>query len=318
MMGYWRPLFLSLTLLLLLVACGGGEETAVPSEEAAPTAEPVEESSDVVVQETIDEEDEQPTLTPPPIPTAVPEEVPTEPPAEEATTVPEEEPAVEVIDEIEAVQPEIENITFEAADGLEIQATYATPGGEAPFPGILLLHMLGSNRKVWLDSGLVDALRLQGYAVLAVDMRGHGETGGEIDWTLARQDLAAIYDQFADFEAVNGEKTAVIGGSIGGNMALALTVDRAEIDTAVLLSPGLDYRGVTTGDLAEQYGSRPLYIAVSQEDGYAASSSQSLVELAENGTLELYNGIGHGTTMLANEPALTDLILSWLSEVLDG
>lgn len=271
------------------------EETAVPP----PTAVP-----------------DQPTLTPPPIetPTPMPEVNPTDEPIEEPTAQTE----VEIVEEPEVNQPSIEAVSFTAVDGLEIQATYALPGGKAPFPGIILLHMLGSDRDVWEQTGFTDALRLQGYAVLAIDMRGHGETGGAIDWELAREDMAAIYDQFIEWPEIDSENTAVIGASIGSNMALTLAVDRPEIDTAVLLSPGLDYRGVVTGDLPPAYGSRPLYIAVSQEDGYSASSSQTLIELAENGILELYNGIGHGTTMLSNEPALTEVILGWLDEVIEG
>ena len=205
--------------------------------------------------------------------------------------------------------------SFIASDGLEIQTTYATPGGEAPFPGVILLHMLGSNRQIWETTGMIDALRLQGYAVLAIDMRGHGETGGDRDWEVARNDFSMIYDQFVQFPEVDGENTAVIGGSIGSNMSLALGVDRPEIETAVLLSPGLDYRGVTTDDLITQFGERPILIVASEEDGYSADSSRALFETAVSAELELYNGAGHGTTMLSNEPELTQLILSWLSDV---
>ena len=307
--------------LLLILAVGCNSGAVVETVDEADTA--VATNSDAANQETVDETEseaeptEEPTLTPPPIPTVPPEPEPTEAPAEEVEPIeePTEAPVVEVVSEPEVVQPMMEARSFTASDGLEIQATYATPGGEAPFPGIILLHMLGSNRQIWESTGMIDALRLQGYAVLAIDMRGHGETGGARDWELARDDFSMIYDQFVQFPEVDSENTAVIGGSIGSNMSLALGVDRPEIETAVLLSPGLDYRGVTTDDLIIEYGDRPILIVASEEDGYSADSSRTLFESAANAELELYNGAGHGTTMLSNEPRLTDLIVAWLGEV---
>ena len=278
-------------------------ETADESAEAAevPPTEDIEEPTAVP---------EQPTLTPPPLEEPEPtiEVAPTEDPTEEPT----EMPAVELVEESEVVQPKSEPMTFVASDGLEIQTTYATPGGTAPFPGIILLHMLGRNRQVWEQTGVIDAFRLQGYAVLAIDMRGHGETGGERDWVLAREDFSMIYDQFVALPEVDETKTAVMGGSIGANMSLSLAVDRPAIQTTILLSPGLDYRGVATDDLMTQYGERPIFIVASEEDGYAADSSRTLTESATNGTLELFNGAGHGTNMFSREPALLELILNWL------
>ncbi len=316
----------SMLLLFLIVAVGCTNGAADETLDVDDTAVA---ETDAVGQETVEEPEsepasepeEQPTLTPPPLPEVEeeepePVEVPTEPPAEEAAPVeePTEEPAVEVVAEPEVVQPTVESRSFTASDGLEIQTTYATPGGEAPFPGIILLHMLGSNRQIWESTGMIDALRLQGYAVLAIDMRGHGETGGDRDWALAREDFSMIYDQFVMFPEVDAAKTAVIGGSIGSNMSLALGVDRPQIQTAILLSPGLDYRGVTTDDLIVQYEDRPILIVASEEDGYSADSSRTLFETAVNAELEIFNGAGHGTTMLSNEPFLEELIVNWLTD----
>ena len=106
---------------------------------------------------------------------------------------------------------------------------------------------------IWLAADLVAA----GYAVLVVDMRGHGETGGAQDWTLAADDLGRVWDAFAALETVDESRTAVVGASIGANMALRLGADRADVGAVALLSPGLDYRGVTTCLLYTSPGGRP-------------------------------------------------------------
>ena len=89
----------------------------------------------------------------------------------------------------------------------------------------------------------------------------------------------------------------------------------AAIRTAILLSPGLDYRGVTTEDRLPDYGERPLLIVASENDTYAADSSRTLVETAVGETqLQMYETVGHGTRMFAPEPGLMPLILDWLAQ----
>jgi len=153
-----------------------------------------------------------------------------------------------------------------AADGLEIAGMATLPESGDPVPAVLLLHMLGSNQQAWLESDLLTMLNDQGYATFTVDMRGHGATGGTNDWNLAQTDLQVVWQYLRDLPEVDGQATAVIGASIGANMALRLTANVPQIDTAVLLSPGLEYRGVTTEDALADYGERPLFYAVSEGD----------------------------------------------------
>jgi hypothetical protein len=62
------------------------------------------------------------------------------------------------------------------------------------------------------------------------------------------------------------------------------------------------------------WGERPLFIAVSAEDGYSADSSRTLQEEATGETvLQMYQGAGHGTAMFTPQPDLIDLILDWLA-----
>ncbi len=54
-------------------------------------------------------------------------------------------------------------------------------GGESKAPGVILMHMLRSERNAWqsLRPVLVDDYQ---FAVLNVDLRGLGETSGARDW----------------------------------------------------------------------------------------------------------------------------------------
>lgn len=213
----------------------------------------------------------------------------------------------------------IDDVVFEGVDGLQIQGTLYTPGETGPMPGVILLHMLGSNRQVWADNQFAQNLAKEGYITLSVDMRGHGQTGGDADWKLALEDIARIWLAFTDLDSVDPQQTALVGASIGANIALATSANQPQIKTVVLLSPGLDYRGVTTEDMMMNYDERSLLIVASEEDGYAADSSRVLADLAKGDVfLEIYEGAGHGTRMFSAEPRLAELILDWLAQNLQN
>lgn len=209
-----------------------------------------------------------------------------------------------------------EEITVEAADGLRLAGVIFLPaaGGQA-LPGVVLLHQLQGFRHEWDD--LAPLLAQAGFAVLALDMRGHGETGGVMDWGQAEDDLQRAWDYFTGRPDVQEESTAVVGASIGSNMALRMATAESSIRGVVLLSPGLDYRGVTTEDALASYGDRPLLIVASQGDRYAADSARSLTDQAA-GEVELviFEGDDHGVGMFPAEPGLAPRIIDWLLRIL--
>lgn len=222
-------------------------------------------------------------------------------------------PAEAAVEETQAERIfENEEVTIAGADGLEIRGTLSYSRGFTNEPGVILLHMLGSNRYAWDE--FVSQLLPAGFTVLAIDLRGHGDTGGARDWDLAAEDLRLVWDYFSQRPEVDVNRTAVVGGSIGANMALTTAANLPLIDTAVLLSPGLDYAGVTTAEAVAAYGERPLLIVVSEGDSYAADSSRQLAEIGTMATLEIYEGSSHGTSMFAAEPDLTWLIMNWLDQ----
>ena len=87
---------------------------------------------------------------------------------------------------------------------------------------------------------------------------------------------------------------------------------------AVLLSPGLDYHGVTTEDAVQNLAvHQHVLIAVSEEDEYAFLSSKKLHQL--NGSIvELVEreGLGHGTHMLEKSMELFQEVTDWMNKYL--
>ncbi len=210
-----------------------------------------------------------------------------------------------------------EEVTLAAVDGLVIVSSFFPGIGAGPRPAVILLHMNGHDRTDWTP--FANQLAERGYAAMAVDMRGHGETGGEKDWDKVAGDLGLVMDYLVGREDVDGARIGAAGASIGANMSLVLAAAEPAIKTAVLLSPGENYLGVTTFDRIVEYGDRPLLVVASQEDKVATVSSENLFNLARGDAGIIgYDGAGHGTDMFDAEPDLAGEILDWFDEYLLG
>jgi dienelactone hydrolase len=80
-------------------------------------------------------------------------------------------PAVRAQDELDQ-----ENVKFDSADEVELRGIFY-PASKAKAPVALLLHKLGGSREqaAW-DKSLIRVLQKKGFAVLAFDFRGHGDS----------------------------------------------------------------------------------------------------------------------------------------------
>jgi dienelactone hydrolase len=216
---------------------------------------------------------------------------------------------------------------FVTEDGVKIVGSVWMPeGGKAP--AVILLHMWRRDRTDWND--FAETLLKNGYAVVSIDLRGHGESVNTDDGKTLNykefadedcrdmvKDVVPVLRYLRDDRRVDSTKIAIIGASIGANMALRAAAADPGIAAVVLLSPGKTYRGVTAETAMIDYGKRPVLIAASEEDKYAATSSQRLKELAQGDSrLLIYKGVGHGTQMLDTEADIVEQIVNWLGKYL--
>lgn len=203
-------------------------------------------------------------------------------------------------------------VQISAADGHTLHATYYPSAGGGR--SVLLLHQLYTTRASWDD--LIPALQSHGYAVLAPDLRGYGQTRGAINWREAQSDtvlwLAWLREQ------AGAGAISVIGSSMGANLAVIGCADANTAGigcvSAVAISPGRNYFGYTpllpalTGGMADR---RVLFVTAEQ-DGYPALAAQQLPPQAPDGVIDVLwlAGNAHGIDLL--EPATINAILRWL------
>jgi len=121
-----------------------------------------------------------------------------------------------------------EEVSFCTADGLRIAATLARPAGLSRPPTVVFFHEFGADRR---SAGTYAGWLLEaGYAVLAFDSRGHGDSKNTDDY---------VPRQWAtDRELADGEA------------ALAYVRSRADLDATRLILFGVSRGGVVATALA--------------------------------------------------------------------
>ena len=210
----------------------------------------------------------------------------------------------------------IKDVKFTTDDGWTIAGTFYKGHKNDT---ILLLHMLGRDRRD-LDR-LAKEINLRGYPVLTIDLRGHGESTQFSN--TQRKYSAFTQDDFRsmpkDVEAAksfiqeqNKTMSAIVGASIGANTALNYAATDKSIKTVVLISPGLDYRGLGIMEAAKIYDGSALTIA-SKEDVYSADSSKKINDaLTGKKDLNILTGGAHGTDILSTE--INNEVVSWIMD----
>lgn len=149
-----------------------------------------------------------------------------------------------------------------------------------------------------------------------MDQRGWGRTGGQQNWLLAVDDTAQWLTWIADQPGVQDGAVAVAGASIGANLAMIACAANPSCYTAIALSPGLDYHGVTPERaLVEGLADRSALLAAAHGDTYSARTVTYLAGQTTQGEvgLRLFLGNLHGNAMFSGPYAnrLISLINDW-------
>lgn len=206
-----------------------------------------------------------------------------------------------------------DDVSLKAEDGTKIHAVY-TEAREAK-SGVVLVHMLGRSASDWRF--LADKLQASHISSVAVDLRKHGDNvTGEVeiadeDYQAMTKDVAAAV---AHLRKQGIEDISIVGASIGANLALNVAADDEGITNVVLLSPGMEFKGVEISQALADYGERPLLCVVSKDDRYSAKTGLFIDAQARGyHKLEVYEAAGHGTRMLNKAPGLEPLLVSWLT-----
>ena len=165
-----------------------------------------------------------------------------------------------------------ETISRQSVDGIQLAADFY-PAATDGAPVLIALHMLNSQRSAY--DLLIPDLQAAGFALLNIDMRGHGDSEGSRDWDKAVADLPAWVAWLEAEGQLPESGLALLGASIGANVALLSCAQLEVCQGAIALSPGLDYRGLQP-EAALADGLTALLVAA-QGDAYSADSVRSFL-----------------------------------------
>ncbi|MBN1489399.1 MAG: alpha/beta fold hydrolase [Phycisphaerae bacterium] len=224
-------------------------------------------------------------------------------------------------------------VSFTTDDGVMIVGDYYAP--KAPpkegAPVVILLHMYQRTRSDWQP--LVPHLRDAGFAVLAIDLRGHGEsrlpgadasTDGPASndrkvYRAMYQDVMAAYAWLGQQKAIDLTRFAMVGASLGCSVAIDYAARDRSVDAMVCLSPGTNYLGVSTTTHIKKCTGQKILLLASQAEAIAATelgrlAADTRVMITPEDPNDPRAAALHGTQMFGRAPDIERTITAFLTE----
>ena len=239
-------------------------------------------------------------------------------------------------------------VTLTADDGITLAAWYTPPQNGI---AVVLIHGAGSGRSSMRP--YAEMLHADGYGVLALDLRGFGESGGRINrlgWNGTR-DVGAAVAFLNDQPDVN--QIAGLGVSLGGEVLLGAVSTYPEL--AAIITDGATFRSVgeyqalpNNRSLVRNFttGARDVFVALLSGDSppapplweavTAAESARFLFITAGNdaaeiefntqfqtivgdrGALWIVPNVGHTGGFNADPAAYRDRVITFYTDALGG
>ncbi len=198
-----------------------------------------------------------------------------------------------------------------AQDGLVLKGDFYWQSATAPT--VLMFHELYSNRTRWqgLDSAFIGA----GYNVLAVDLRGYGQTKGKIEWAKAVQDVQSWADWVRQNGNINVDALHMAGSSMGSVLAMVGCGNDASCASVIAISPGWEYFGLGVSDaLTGGLVGKRVLIVYAQRDRYPALGVPLMLETAPDLIVETFTGNAHGISLIKRESeTLLPRLTAWIN-----
>ena len=206
-----------------------------------------------------------------------------------------------------------EPVSLQAADGTALSAAWYAP--MRPAPAIVLVHMLTRSHREW--DLAAQALSASGFAVLALDLRGHGHSGGSYASGLGslQQDVQAALEWVKLRPEVLPGHLGIAGASLGASLAVMAAAADPAVRSVVLLSPGGEYRGLRCEASMRRFADRggAAMLVASTGDPYAVRTARQFAAMGSGlRDLRIIDGSNaHGTRLLDAGADLLTALVDW-------
>jgi uncharacterized protein len=158
---------------------------------------------------------------------------------------------------VDAAKPPAQDLKIKTLDRVSIAATFR-PGRDDHSPAVLLLHGVGASRQA--TAGNAAWLASLGYATLAIDFRGHGQSDVEPRTFGLREALDARAAFYWLKRRQNNASVAIIGISLGGAASLIGDAGPVQADALILQAVYPDIRHAIRNRIATRISIRIGYL----------------------------------------------------------
>jgi pimeloyl-ACP methyl ester carboxylesterase len=173
--------------------------------------------------------------------------------------------------------PEVEPVRLVAEDKVELRGDYYAPyKGKDRAPAVLLIHDAGADRTAMND--LAERLQRKGLGVLAIDLRGHGQSADEdnawesldeakrtTQWTYALRDVEAAAQWLSDRRELHASNLTLVGHGAGAALALRQAGRDERVRAGILIEPKLESFGFEMADDLAEVEGLPLQLVASRD-----------------------------------------------------
>jgi dienelactone hydrolase len=222
-----------------------------------------------------------------------------------------------------------EKVVVSTEDKIDLAGSYWAPKSKQASPGALLVHGAGGKRADLQD--MAERLHKIGFAVLAIDLRGHGESAtADLDWTklepagqeelwsFATRDVKAGTKFLQERKEIHGASIVIVGHREGCALAARHAARDESVRGIALLDPPTGdskLLGFQLDKELSQLGGLPTYISVPQEQKDLAQRLAQDGQRA-NGGLEFIrvSVFGGGSSDLLQDAREAAEACKWLKE----
>lgn len=219
----------------------------------------------------------------------------------------------------------MEKIFLNTKDSTKISANLYRV--DNPVGWFILVHMMPVTKESWKDFS--EYLSNLNYGSMAIDLRGHGESSSGPNGYLEFEDeehqksildLDSAIKYIINEERTTPDRVVIVGASIGANLALKYISENKEFKKVVLLSPGINYRGIKAEQLAKLLDDSQKVLLVGAKDDEKSGGNivgqiqkiESVIPVGVKREVKIYDEGGHGTDILNGHSELKELIANFI------
>ncbi len=224
---------------------------------------------------------------------------------------------------------------YQAKDGFNMTGNVYLPKVPAgkKVPVVILLHSIGSSKNDWKD--LPDLIANKGYACLALDLRGHGQSiynakmkqrswmyFTDKDYAKYPQDLVyaveALKVEYA--KKIDTKKMIFVGSNIGVNTAViaASKINKQGnfVRSIVMISPRINTKKLFMPLELVSFGQRPILIFDNKNSIKGFNETLEIKKYAQgNCVLKVTTTPGIAMSLYKSTPSMKNDILNWITTV---